>query len=231
MVVSKKVYLDRECIAISPELPRPSPQPLLSPTPRTHHQQHSRTETTATMVKEYSDSPVYTTSNGCPVMNPQASQRVGENGPLLLQDFHLIDLLAHFDRERIPERYIPLPLPSAFPSYYFCSTDIMIVGSFTLKELVPSESSRSQMTSQTLHRQICSQRWVRRREHWHAFRPWVERRVPPIQQEILEALPSSSTPKKGTTIGSSTTHPSSFCEIRASSRFSSIRRRGTHRRT
>ncbi|KAL7273761.1 catalase A [Rhizina undulata] len=58
------------------------------------------------MVKEYTDSPVYTASNGCPVMNPQASQRVGENGPLLLQDFHLIDLLAHFDRERIPERVV-----------------------------------------------------------------------------------------------------------------------------
>ncbi|POR36826.1 Catalase [Tolypocladium paradoxum] len=28
------------------------------------------------------------------------------NGPLLLQDFHLIDLLAHFDRERIPERVV-----------------------------------------------------------------------------------------------------------------------------
>lgn len=26
--------------------------------------------------------------------------------PLLLQDFHLIDLLAHFDRERIPERVV-----------------------------------------------------------------------------------------------------------------------------
>jgi catalase len=58
------------------------------------------------MVKEYSDSPVYTASNGCPVMNPQESQRVGENGPLLMQDFHLIDLLAHFDRERIPERVV-----------------------------------------------------------------------------------------------------------------------------
>lgn len=56
------------------------------------------------MVKGYADSPVYTTSSGCPVMNPQESQRIGEQGPLLLQDFHLIDLLAHFDRERIPER-------------------------------------------------------------------------------------------------------------------------------
>lgn len=53
---------------------------------------------------KYSEKPVYTTSNGAPVQNPEAYQRVGNNGPLLLQDFHLIDLLAHFDRERIPER-------------------------------------------------------------------------------------------------------------------------------
>lgn len=39
-------------------------------------------------------------------MDPEASLRVGRNGPLLLQDFHLIDLLAHFDRERIPERVV-----------------------------------------------------------------------------------------------------------------------------
>ena len=39
-------------------------------------------------------------------MDPESSQRVGANGPLLLQDFNLIDLLAHFDRERIPERVV-----------------------------------------------------------------------------------------------------------------------------
>ncbi|KAJ6013758.1 hypothetical protein N7540_008349 [Penicillium herquei] len=54
----------------------------------------------------YNETPVYTASNGCPVMDPQASQRIGPNGPLLLQDFHLIDTLAHFDRERIPERVV-----------------------------------------------------------------------------------------------------------------------------
>lgn len=43
---------------------------------------------------------VYTTSNGAPVPHPYAAQRAGVNGPLLLQDFHLIDLLSHFDRER-----------------------------------------------------------------------------------------------------------------------------------
>jgi catalase len=38
--------------------------------------------------------------------HPYETQRMGENGPLLLQDFHLIDLLSHFDRERIPERVV-----------------------------------------------------------------------------------------------------------------------------
>jgi catalase len=48
----------------------------------------------------------YTASNGAPVAHPYEAQRAGENGPLLLQDFHLIDLLSHFDRERIPERVV-----------------------------------------------------------------------------------------------------------------------------
>lgn len=48
----------------------------------------------------------YCSSNGVPMPHPYETQRMGENGPLLLQDFHLIDLLSHFDRERIPERVV-----------------------------------------------------------------------------------------------------------------------------
>ncbi|KAJ1886577.1 catalase A, partial [Coemansia sp. IMI 209127] len=47
-----------------------------------------------------------TTGNGNPVANNQTSQTAGYYGPTLLQDFHLIDKLAHFDRERIPERVV-----------------------------------------------------------------------------------------------------------------------------
>jgi len=43
--------------------------------------------------------------------------RVGQNGPLLLQDFHLIDLLAHFDRERIPERVVHAKGAGAFGEF------------------------------------------------------------------------------------------------------------------
>ena len=49
---------------------------------------------------------IYTTSNGVPMPHPYETQRAGPNGPLLLQDFHLIDLISHFDRERIPERVV-----------------------------------------------------------------------------------------------------------------------------
>ncbi|KAJ1872365.1 catalase A [Coemansia sp. RSA 990] len=49
---------------------------------------------------------VLTTANGNPVDDNQTSLTAGENGPVLIQDFHLIDRLAHFDRERIPERVV-----------------------------------------------------------------------------------------------------------------------------
>jgi catalase len=49
---------------------------------------------------------LYAASNGAPFPHPYETQRAGDNGPLLLQDFHLIDLLSHFDRERIPERVV-----------------------------------------------------------------------------------------------------------------------------
>ncbi|KAJ6493652.1 peroxisomal catalase [Mycena vitilis] len=50
--------------------------------------------------------PVYTDGSGHAVSSPYDYQRVGARGPLLLQDFHLLDLISHFDRERIPERVV-----------------------------------------------------------------------------------------------------------------------------
>jgi catalase len=46
---------------------------------------------------------------GCPVADPNTAQRVGRGpvkGLLLLQDTQLIETLAHFSRERIPERMV-----------------------------------------------------------------------------------------------------------------------------
>ncbi|HVP16312.1 MAG TPA: catalase [candidate division Zixibacteria bacterium] len=47
-----------------------------------------------------------TTDQGVPVSDNQNSLTAGERGPVLLQDVHLIEKLAHFDRERIPERVV-----------------------------------------------------------------------------------------------------------------------------
>ena len=60
---------------------------------------------------------LYTTSNGVPIPHPYETQRAGANGPLLLQDFHLIDLISHFDRERIPERVVHAKGSAAHGTY------------------------------------------------------------------------------------------------------------------
>jgi catalase len=52
------------------------------------------------------DRKILTTENGAPVSDNQQSQTAGPNGPVLLQDHHLIEKLARFDRERIPERVV-----------------------------------------------------------------------------------------------------------------------------
>jgi catalase len=49
---------------------------------------------------------VMTTSTGQPVDDNQNAVTAGEWGPVVISDFHLIDKLAHFDRERIPERVV-----------------------------------------------------------------------------------------------------------------------------
>jgi len=47
-----------------------------------------------------------TTSHGVPVDNKNAVVTVGERGPMLMQDIVYMDEMAHFDRERIPERVV-----------------------------------------------------------------------------------------------------------------------------
>lgn len=61
---------------------------------------------TCTDMPQGTDLGMLTTGNGNPVTNNQTILTSGAQGPALLQDFHLIDKLAHFDRERIPERVV-----------------------------------------------------------------------------------------------------------------------------
>ena len=49
---------------------------------------------------------ILTTASGIPVSDNQNSMTAGPRGPVLIQDFHLAEKLAHFNRERIPERVV-----------------------------------------------------------------------------------------------------------------------------
>lgn len=64
-----------------------------------------------------------TTSWGTPVGEKDASLTVGYHGPILLQDTVLIDELAHFSRERIPERVVHAKGAGAF-GYFEVTHDI-----------------------------------------------------------------------------------------------------------
>jgi catalase len=50
--------------------------------------------------------PVLTTESGAPVADNQRSQTAGPTGPVLVQDQQLLEKLARFNRERIPERVV-----------------------------------------------------------------------------------------------------------------------------
>lgn len=57
-------------------------------------------------MSEKSKSPLLTTTAGAPVVDNQNSLTAGPRGPILMQDVHLLEKLAHQNRERIPERVV-----------------------------------------------------------------------------------------------------------------------------
>jgi catalase len=64
--------------------------------------------------------PTYTLAEGCPVADPTRAQHFGGNNIkdlILLQDTQLIETLAHFSRERIPERVVHARASGAFGEF------------------------------------------------------------------------------------------------------------------
>lgn len=73
----------------------------------------------ANQLQNYKDSlqggsPLLTTGSGCPIADKVNSLTIGPRGPILLQDVVFIDEIAHFDRERIPERVVHAKGAGAF---------------------------------------------------------------------------------------------------------------------
>jgi catalase len=61
--------------------------------------------------------PTLTTDAGAPVADNQNSLTAGPRGPLLVQDVHLFEKHAHFNRERIPERVVHAKGSAAFGTF------------------------------------------------------------------------------------------------------------------
>jgi len=64
-----------------------------------------------------SDQQKLTTASGIPYYYHEDTQSVGPRGPLLLQDFILHEKMAHFNRERIPERVVHAKGSGAFGTF------------------------------------------------------------------------------------------------------------------
>jgi catalase len=58
-----------------------------------------------------------TTNQGTPVADDQNSLSAGRRGPTLLADHHLLEKLAHFNRERIPDRVVGARGAAAFGTF------------------------------------------------------------------------------------------------------------------
>jgi catalase len=69
------------------------------------------------------DKKTLTTAFGIPVGEDQNSLTAGERGPVLMQDVHLLEKLAHFDRERIPERVVHAKGAGAY-GYFEVTADV-----------------------------------------------------------------------------------------------------------
>ncbi|HEX8435094.1 catalase [Archangium sp.] len=86
--------------------------------------------------------PQLTTEAGAPVADNQHSQTAGATGPVLLQDHHLIEKLARFNRERIPERVVHAVGSGAYGYFEVTNPD---VARFTRMKLFSHQGKRTEV--------------------------------------------------------------------------------------
>jgi catalase len=131
-----------------------------------------------------------TTAAGIPVGDNQNTKTVGPRGPVLIEDFHLIEKMAHFNRERIPERVVHAKGSGAYGH-------LKITGDI-------SKYTKAKLFSAIGNTCECSVR----------FSTVGGEKDRPIRIAIHAASLASSTPKKATGTWWATTHRCSSFAIR-----------------
>ncbi len=85
--------------------------------------------------------PTLTTSSGMPLSDDENSLSVGPRGPLALQDHHLLEKLAHFNRERIPERVVHARGSGAYGTFTVTNS----LKDFTLANFLQQEGEQTEV--------------------------------------------------------------------------------------
>ncbi|KAI0696337.1 catalase-domain-containing protein [Cytidiella melzeri] len=94
--------------------------------------------------KEPATAMEFTTDGGVPHSNPYDYQRIGSNGPLLMQDVRLVETLAHFVRERIPERVVHAKGAGAHG--YFEATNADFVKQYSIVDAFTTNGLKTPLT-------------------------------------------------------------------------------------
>jgi catalase len=82
-----------------------------------------------------------TTSAGCPVADDNNSVSVGPRGPLTFDNYQLFEKLAHFNRERIPERVVHARGAGAYGTFTLSKS----LADFTIADFLQREGSTSEV--------------------------------------------------------------------------------------
>src|SRR5467141_292405 len=81
---------------------------------------------------------IMTTDAGRPVGDNQNSLTVGPRGPVVFEDFLLFEKMAHFNRERIPERVVHAKGSGAY-GYFVCTNPLT---TYTTAKLFSSKGKK-----------------------------------------------------------------------------------------
>src|SRR5712671_7256905 len=82
---------------------------------------------------------IMTTDAGRPVGDNQNSLTVGPRGPVVFEDFLLFEKMAHFNRERIPERVVHAKGSGAY-GYFVCTNPLT---TYTTARLFSSKGTKT----------------------------------------------------------------------------------------
>jgi catalase len=80
---------------------------------------------------------ISTTQSGAPVTSDAHSKSVGADGAIILTDHYLVEKLAQFNRERVPERVVHAKGGGAFGTLQIVDCNIMVIESDEAPNLPP----------------------------------------------------------------------------------------------